>query len=49
MAARELYIARSTLLDRLERIQELTGFHVDADMVERMYMALSLYLLGYTL
>ena len=49
MAARELYIARSTLLDRLERIQELTGFRVDADMVERMYMALSLYLLGYTL
>lgn len=40
-AASELYIARSTLLNRLERIEELTGIDLeDAD--ELLYLALSL-------
>ena len=43
-AATELYVARSTLLNRLERIEELT--HLDlSDFDERIYLALSLRML----
>ncbi len=44
-AAHELFVARSTLLNRLERIEELA--HVDLDDIdERIYLGASLKLLG---
>ena len=43
-AADELYVARSTLLNRLERVVELTGIDLD-DADERLYLALSLAML----
>ena len=43
-AAEKLFIARSTLLNRLERIRELTGVTFD-DYDERLYLALSLALI----
>lgn len=43
-AADELYVARSTLLNRLERVVELTGLDLD-DADERLYVALSLAML----
>lgn len=39
-ASRELFVARSTLLNRLERIRELTGLNLDSPR-ERLYLALS--------
>ncbi|MBR3181281.1 MAG: helix-turn-helix domain-containing protein [Eggerthellaceae bacterium] len=43
-ASDELYVARSTLLNRLERAVELTGLDLD-DADERLYVALSLAML----
>ena len=44
-AAAELYVARSTLLNRLERIVELTHIDLD-DPRERLYLAISFELAG---
>ena len=44
-ASKELYVARSTLLNRLERIQELTNINLD-DAEERLHLALSFALFG---
>lgn len=41
-AAKCLFVARSTLLNRLERIAELTGIDLD-DFEERTYLAMSLH------
>ena len=43
-ASDELYVARSTLLNRLERVHELTGIDLD-DPDERLYLALSFAML----
>lgn len=42
-AARELFVARSTLLNRLERIELLTGINLE-DPDERLYLAISIAL-----
>lgn len=47
LAAQKLFVARSTLINRLERIVELTGINLD-DFDERIYLALSLKLLDRT-
>ena len=44
-AANELFVARSTLLHRLARIEELTKLDLD-DLVDRTYLALSIAMLG---
>lgn len=45
LAAQSLYVARSTLINRLERITELTQIDLD-DLDERIYLGLSLKLMG---
>lgn len=47
MAAQQLFVARSTLLARLERIEELTGVNLER-LEERTYLALSLQLCART-
>ena len=44
LAAERLFVARSTLLNRLARIQDMTGVNLD-DLRERTYLSLSLALL----
>ena len=44
-ASEALYVARSTLLNRLERIYELTGIDLD-DFEERVYLEMSLLMAG---
>ncbi|MBR0405675.1 MAG: helix-turn-helix domain-containing protein [Eggerthellaceae bacterium] len=46
LAAQKLFVARSTLLNRLERITELTSVNLDS-LEERTYLGVSLVLLGY--
>ena len=44
LASERLFVARSTLLNRLERIEQLVEVDLD-DFDSRLYLALSLYLL----
>ncbi|MBO4351897.1 MAG: helix-turn-helix domain-containing protein [Eggerthellaceae bacterium] len=44
-ASEELFVARSTLLNRLERIRDLTGVDLD-DFEERVYLEMSLLMMG---
>jgi len=44
LAAKELFVARSTLINRLERIVELTGIDLE-DFDERVYLAITLRLI----
>ena len=44
LAAQELFVARSTLINRLERVVELTGIDLD-DLDERLYVAISFKLM----
>ena len=46
LAAQKLFVARSTLLNRLERITELTAVSLDS-LEERTYLGVSLILMGY--
>jgi hypothetical protein len=46
LAAAKLFVARSTLINRLERITELTSVNLDS-LEERTYLGVSLVLLGY--
>ena len=46
LASQELFVARSTLLHRLARIEELTKLNLD-NLSERTYLALSLSMLAH--